>query len=88
MELTLKEVARRLKRAGLTLQVSQSSGQCHVYAHRQDALVGYERGDDIDDAVERILRSCCPAEPIGAVPPPSAIEAPKGATRRYGGHLR
>ena len=49
-DLTLGEVARRLKKCGGTLQLNYSEGVYHAYVHDQVRLGSYSRGD-LEEAV-------------------------------------
>jgi hypothetical protein len=90
-DLTIGDVQRSLKRAGCTLQLSFSSGQYHAYVHRGNDLVGYDRGDEFAEAVERACGTALPKEPIGSVrhqplpfPVCSANQLPGGDTCENG----
>lgn len=67
-DLTIGDVQRSLKRAGCTMQLSFSSGQYHAYVHRGNDLVGYDRGDEFAETIERACGTALPKEPIGVVP--------------------
>lgn len=89
-DLTIGEVQRTFVRAGCTLQLSFSSGQYHAYVHRGNDLVGYDRGDELAEAIERACGTAVPKDPIGVVPhrplpfPLSPNELPGSGPRERG----
>lgn len=54
-DLTIRELAERLRKSGQGISVNFSGGQYHAYVTRGSQLVSYERRDDLDQAVAAVL---------------------------------